>query len=305
MNNEYYLKNLEVPSKKIDVVLDTDAYNEIDDQFAIAYMIKNTERFNVKGITAAPFFNERSSSYADGMVKSYNEILNLLKLAGREDLMKNVYKGSDKVLDDETTPVVSDAAYFLAELANEYSEENPLYIVTIGAITNVASAFIVNPSMKDKTVVVWLGGNAQHMPDAREFNLYQDVPAVRVVFGSGCSLVQLPCAGVVDTFTVSKADLQTFLAGKNPLADYLAKHSIEAADSYAFGKPWTRVIWDVTAVAWLLNDNNRFMKSDLRPCPDVTYDFKYKYDETRHKMRYVYHVNRDALMTDLFNCLLK
>lgn len=40
MTNEQYLKNLKVPTGQIDIVLDTDAYNEIDDQFAIAYMLK-------------------------------------------------------------------------------------------------------------------------------------------------------------------------------------------------------------------------------------------------------------------------
>lgn len=305
MTNEQFLKNLQVPNRKIDVVLDTDAFNEIDDQFAIAYMIKNPERFNIKGITTAPFYNSRSTSFADGMIKSYNEILKLLTLAEREDLKKHVYKGSTDVLKDENTPVVSDAAYFLAELANEYDEENPLYIIAIGAITNVASAFIVNPDMKNKVVVVWLGGHAQHFHDTKEFNMYQDVPASNVILNSGCPFVQLPCCGVVDAFRASKADLEAFLKGKNPLANYLAENAISEAESYASGKPWTRVIWDVTAIAWLLNDNDRFMLSTLKNAPVVTPDFKYEYPENRHLFRYVYHIKRDELMTDLFNCILK
>ena len=48
MTNEQYLKNLEAPTGKIDVVLDTDAYNEIDDQFAVAYMLKYKNKLNVK-----------------------------------------------------------------------------------------------------------------------------------------------------------------------------------------------------------------------------------------------------------------
>ena len=47
MNNEQRMKNLSVPSGKIDVVLDTDAYNEIDDQFAISYMIKSKEKIQL------------------------------------------------------------------------------------------------------------------------------------------------------------------------------------------------------------------------------------------------------------------
>ena len=305
MTNDQFLKNLQVPNGKVDIILDTDAYNEIDDQFAISYMIKNPQKFNIKGITTAPFFNSRSTSYADGMLKSYNEILKLLTLAGREDLKAVTYKGSTDVLKDSSTPIVSDSAYFLAETANEYNEENPLYIVAIGAITNVASAFIVNPEMKNKVVVVWLGGHAQHYPNTCEFNLRQDVIATNVILNSGCPFVQLPCVGCVSSFTVSKADLQAFLIGKNPLANYLAENAIKEADSYAEGKPWTRVIWDVTAIAWLLNENDCFMESDLRPTPIVNGEVKYEYPENRHLFRYVYHIKRDALMADLFEKLLK
>ena len=56
MTNEQRIKNLSVPSDKIDVVLDTDAYNEIDDQFAIAYMLKSKEKLNTKAIYAAPLY---------------------------------------------------------------------------------------------------------------------------------------------------------------------------------------------------------------------------------------------------------
>ena len=61
------LMNLSSPKGKVDVILDTDAYNEIDDQFAIGYMLKKPERLNVVGICAAPFTNEKSTGPADGM----------------------------------------------------------------------------------------------------------------------------------------------------------------------------------------------------------------------------------------------
>lgn len=80
------IKKLECPKGKIDVVLDTDTYNEIDDQFALAYMIKSDDKLNVKAIYAAPFFNEKSTGLADGMEKSYHEILKVLNLLDRNDL---------------------------------------------------------------------------------------------------------------------------------------------------------------------------------------------------------------------------
>ena len=195
-------------------------------------------------------------------------------------------------------------ADFLAELANAYSPENPLYIVAIGAITNVASAILKNPNICENCVVIWLGGHGIHMPSgASEFNMKQDIAAARIVFGCGVPLVQLPCAGVVDRFAASRYELEHWLKGRNPVCDYLCENTIEAAESYAAGKPWTRVIWDVTAVAWLLNEDGRFMKDRLISSPVPEYDEHYVTESDRHLIKYVYQINRDALFEDLFRKL--
>ena len=302
MMNEQRLNNLSVPQRRVDVVLDTDAYNEIDDQFAISYLLRSKEKLNTKAIYAAPFFNSNSESPKDGMEKSYDEIFKLLLLL---DEKVDVFKGSEMYLENENTPVISHAAQDLAERVNNYSPQNPLYVVAISAITNVASAILLNPEVAENTVVIWLGGHALHYHHTKEFNMYQDVAAARVVMQSGVPFVQLPCMGVVSNFTVSKPELEFWLKGKNALADYLAENTIKEAESYAKGTAWTRVIWDVTAVAWLLNDSERFMESRIIPTPIPTYDNLYATDFNSYPMRYVYNIKRDALMTDLFRKLTK
>lgn len=290
------IKNLQQPNHPVDVVLDTDTYNEIDDQFALSYLLSYGEKLHTKAIYAAPFFNSHSTSPADGMERSYQEILHLLDLLGRNDMISSVYRGSADYLSDETTPVFSPAADHLCKLALEYTSENPLYVVAIGAITNVASAILMNPQIIDRIVIVWLGGHALHWPDSKEFNMKQDVAAARIVFGCGAPLVMLPCQGVVSSFTISEAELVYWLKGKNPLCDYLVQHTIDEV-TYAKGKPWTRVIWDVTAVAWLTGD---FTRSIMIPSPIPEYDHHYGNDSTRHPICYVYHIKRDALVQDLF-----
>lgn len=304
MTREQYFKNLEVPKGKVDVILDTDAYNEVDDQYAIAYMLKSDYKLNVCGICAAPFFNEKSTSPEDGMEKSYDEIMNLLELMDKSDMKDMVYKGSRSYLANEETPVESEAARFMADLANEYSPEKPLYIVAIGAITNVASAILMNPAMKENCVVVWLGGKS-HNFDGREFNMFQDIAGARVLFGCGIPVVQLPCMGVVDKFHTSRYDLEHYLLGKNKLCDYLVNYTISDTEKYMPGKPWHRVIWDVTAVAWLLNDDDRFMLSDIVHAPVPEYDGLYASSNRTPFMNYVYHIMVDELMTDLFETLAK
>lgn len=296
MNPAKRLKMLQRPVLPADVVLDTDTYNEVDDQFALAYLLRLTPSLRVRALFASPFYNKNSSGPADGMEKSYGEICHILKLADREDLLPAAFRGSERYLPDEATPVESPAARRLAELGMEYSPEQPLYVVAIGAITNVASALLMNPEIRDRVVVVWLGGHALWWPDTKEFNMYQDVAAARVVFGCGVPLVQLPCMGVVSGFSVSEADLQKWLYGKNDLCSYLVQHTCDDMRRED-GKPWSRIIWDVTAVAWLLGPG--FVADRLIPAPIPEYDDHYGYAPDRPLMKYAFWINRDALFLDL------
>lgn len=299
MNAITILKKLERPTGMVDVVLDTDTYNEIDDQFALSYMLACKEKLCCKAIYAAPFYNIHSTGPADGMERSYQEILHLLTLMGRDDLKESVYRGSAGYLENEEIPVISPAAEHLCNLAMEYTPEKPLYVVAIGAITNIASAILMKPEITERIVVVWLGGHALHWPDTKEFNMAQDVASARIIFGCGVPLVQIPCMGVCSSFTISEAELLYWLKGKNSLCDYLVQHTIDEV-TYAVGKPWTRVIWDVTAVAWLTGD---FTESYILPSAIPEYDHHYGSNPSRHPMRYIYHIKRDALVQDLFTKL--
>jgi hypothetical protein len=299
--NEGLFRRLQKPKGKVDVVLDTDTYNEIDDQFAMALLIKSPEKLNLKGIYAAPFYNQNSSSPADGMEKSYNEIFNVLSLMRREDLKPLVKRGSTGYLPSEKTAVDSEAARDLAELAMRYTGDRPLYVIAIGAITNVASAILVKPEIADRIVIIWLGGNGLHWVNNVEFNLTQDIAAARVVFGCGAALVHLPCQGVVTEFAASGPELEYWLRGKNELCDYLVDVTARAAIHDSGIPAWTRVIWDVTTVGWLLDGD--FMEDRLEPSPIPEYDHHWSIDPRRHLYRYVYRIKRDKLFAELFKRL--
>ena len=82
--NEFLQNRLQRPRGIVDIVLDTDTYNEIDDQFALSYLIRSPEKVHVEAIYAAPFHNRKSNGPADGMEKSYREIFNVLSRNGEE-----------------------------------------------------------------------------------------------------------------------------------------------------------------------------------------------------------------------------
>lgn len=297
------LPRLSKPVGKTDVIIDTDTYNEIDDQYALAYLIRSDDKLDLKAIYAAPFSNEKAATPKEGMEKSYQEIMNILTLMEKEELKEKVFKGSELYLNSEHEAVDSDAARDLARRAMGYTEKNPLYVVAIGAITNIASAILYEPRIIDRMVVVWLGGNALHWPTNKEFNLYQDIAAARVVFGCEVALVQLPCAGVVSELRTSGPELEYHLRGKNKLCDYLLNVTKKEAKEWSKSETWTRVIWDVAAVAWLLDGD--FVEDCLIHSPIPEYDHRYAVDKRRHFIRYVYSVKRDVLFEDLFKKISK
>jgi len=306
MTIEQFKKNLTVPKGRVDVVMDTDACAECDDQYAIAYMIKSKEKINVKAIYAAPFCDGETESTLVGMEKSYEEILKILDLMNEEELKTNVFKGADKFIAEETTPVISNAAKHLAELADTYTSEKPLYVIGIGAITNIASAILINPGIVEKIVVIWLGGHSRDYENTKEFNMMNDIAAARIVFSSGVPIVQLPCFGVVSSFSISGDELEKRVKGKNPLCDYLVERTIFEVSRWINPDcDWTRIIWDVTPVAWLLNDENNFMFDRIVPVRVPTYEGIYEEKESENLMCYVYFINRDELMRDMIEKITK
>jgi len=301
--NVEILNRLAWPKHRVEVVLDTDTYNEIDDQYAIAYALRSDDRMTVKAIYAAPFDNRKCSGPSEGMEKSYQEIHNILTLLGRADMIEHVYRGSDQFLKSEQEPVVSEAAEDLARRAMQYTKEEPLYVIAIGAITNIASALLINPKIAERIVLIWLGGHAHHWHHTFEFNMLQDIAAARVVCKAPLAMVQLPCMGVVSAFSTTGPELEYWLRGKNKLCDYLVDITIAEATELSDIPSWSRSIWDVTAVAWLVDES--FMADSIEKVAIPEYDDLYGNDSQAHLIRYVYSIDRDKVFYDLFTKLVK
>lgn len=300
-DNSKNILKLNRPEGKVHLVLDTDAYNEIDDQYAIAYALKKQDRIQLEAIYAAPFFNRYAESVSDGMEKSYKEIKKLLRIMKREDLAECVYKGSTDYLVNEDTPQESEAARDLVKRAMAMPEGEPLYVAAIGAITNIASALLMEPAIVDKIVLVWLGGHAYHWKDTKEFNLIQDIAAVRVVFDSGVPLVQIPCMGVSSHLATTEPELRTHLKGKSEIGDYLYQVTCDIA-AREEGAMWSRIIWDIATLMWLVGPR-KCLAERLIHSPIVTCDGTYSVDQRRHFIKTVSWIERDQVFEELFTVL--
>lgn len=59
------------------------------------------------------------------------------------------------------------------------------------------------------------------------------------------------------------------------------------------------LLWDVVAIAWLLNDNDRFMIGHLTHAPLPKYDKVYYFNPHNRIMKTIYYVDHATLASDL------
>jgi inosine-uridine nucleoside N-ribohydrolase len=295
LSPELVAERLTPPAGSVSAVLDSDTYNEIDDQFALAYAVLS-ESIDLAAVYAAPFHNKRSSGPEDGMEKSYEEIQRILEILTRRGatVPGTVLRGSRAFLPAPDTPVESDAARDIIERAHA-GRNGVLYVVAIGAITNVASALLLDPSIREKIVVVWLGGHPYYWYTAVEFNLKQDLFASQLIFSCGVPLMHIPCKNVAEHLNTTGPELEHFLKGRNALCDYLvsiAKEHIQERGSIS------KIIWDISTIAWLCRP--AWVPSYLHPAPLLTSDFTWGFSPSEKLVRVAYDLDRDAIFGDLF-----
>ena len=291
---EFYRYVSNYRKDKINLILDTDTYNECDDQFALSYLIKSKDLFNIEAITVAPYSHtKRDVTVRDGQELSYNEILKICNWLNFDSDNK-VFKGSMDYIQngyDET----NDAVNKIIEIALKNSKT---YILGIGAITNIALAIKKEPKIVNKIEIIWLGGNEPGYKDNLEYNFRQDVAAVKIVFESKAKLTILPCKNVVSKLRIDINTLKKHLENKSELCNYLIERFYN--DGY-HGIQDSRVIWDISAIAYMIKKN--WIETKLISCPNIRNDTSYEITNNRHNITFVTKLDRKKIYDDLFNKL--
>ena len=287
-----YINNYK--KEKINVILDTDTYNECDDQFALAYMIKSQDIFNIEAITVAPYSHkERNETVISGQEKSYNEILKICKWLNF-DTTNKVFKGAEDYICNSYEED-NDAVNKIIEIA---LKNNKTYIMAIGAITNVALAIKKAPKIINKIEVIWLGGHSLLQDNNLEFNFKQDVNAVRIVFETKVKLTIIPCKNVASNLRTSVYELNHYLKDKSELCNYLIDRFYN--DGY-HGVQERRVIWDISVIAYMINRN--WFTSKQISCPNIKDDTSYELTTDSHKITMVNYIDVNKVYNDLFRKL--
>lgn len=243
------------------VIIDTDAKNEADDQFAIVHALLS-ESLDVRGLIAAHFGTQKS---ATSMLDSRAEIDLLLEHLDMPDV--RVENGAVAALPDDVTPEDSAGARLIVEEAHT-TGEGPLMVAFLGPLTDMASALLLDPSIaQTDTIVIWIGGPGYEtrLPGEQiEFNLKNDVAAANVVFRSGIRVWQVPRTAYVMT-SVGYAELDEKVAPCGELGDYLVRQLKEfnaARDHDPFEH---RALGDSPAIGLMLNPSGGLFRTVAAP----------------------------------------
>jgi hypothetical protein len=243
---------------------------------------------------------------AEGMERSYDEILNVFELVGVAAEGK-VFRGAAGYMPSPDQPVNSPAVDRLIELAMAPGDD-PLYVVAIGCVTNVASAIVKEPEIINRIVVLWTAGYPSWSPRSNlgSLNLDQDVAAAHVLFDSGVPLMYFPGFYIGAQLRLSLPEMETWVRGKGEIGDYLyhlyTNNPLHAQRGIGdhFGRSW--VIWDMITIAWLLEPS--WVPTELVATPTLDGDLHWiRADGPKRLMREAHGIDRDAIFRDFFRKL--
>ncbi|MFV0467032.1 MAG: nucleoside hydrolase [Lachnospiraceae bacterium] len=257
--------------KRIRVIIISDAKIESDDQYAIVHALL-TPRFEVEGMIASHFRNSISVKKKfvsdDTVEQSYDEIMKLLTIMHLEDTIP-VLKGANTFLENSHTPQDSEGEAFIIEKCKKISNR-PLYILCLGALTDLASAYLKDNDIGKKFTAVWIGG-AKYPHGGNEANLCQDINAANIIFQSNILLWQIT-SEAYRKVRVSIAELAFKVKPCGSIGSYLYEQLVEFNNKRAALPDWpkgeTWCLGDSPAISVLIDDQEGCYETKNAPFID-------------------------------------
>lgn len=254
---ERLVPELPPAGQQLKLLIDTDAANEIDDLYAAALAMAAPERFDLQGLVATHF---AASSGPESTQKSYDVLLELFAAAG----VTNRYplKRGSHPMRYAATAEPSEGVSLIIDTARRCSAEDPLWVVVLGAATNMASAILAAPEIAQKVRVIFHGRSEETWPArTRQFNVYGDIIAAQTLLTSQVPLVWF------DTGTKLYASMETTEKRLAPLGK-LGKYLHEYRHRAPYYQGDTKGFFDLGDIAWMLDPT--MCKATIIDAPELT-----------------------------------
>ncbi len=298
-------------NQKIRVILDTDANNELDDQHAIAYLLFNSDVFEVEGITVNATYN------GGGIDQHMDEAKRIVQLCGYDGKIPIIPGVNHEPYDSLKHLVHAEnfsgyqAVDFIIEKALADTSRQ-LVLIPVGSLTNIALALKKEPSIAPHIKVVWLGAN---WPDPGEYNLDNDTTAVNPLLdfeGLDFEICTVRYGKPSGTAAVGQSveEIKRKMPGLGPKVDppiegrsggafsCFGDYSIELFEK--IGNEW-RALFDVCAVAIVKNPS--WAEKLTVPAPKLVENGWENRDNNSREVTFWENFDTEAILTDFFETM--
>lgn len=285
----------DVPEEKIvRLIVNTDAKNEADDQFAIVHALLSPKFENV-GFIAAHY----GDRHDDAMQRSYKEIETVFDKMGfsKENM---IFRGAETKIKDKKTPIISEGAKLIVQEAMK-NDDRPLFAVFLGPLTDLACAILMEPKIATRMKAIWIGGGC-YPAGGVEFNLGNDIDAANIVFQSKMEIWQVP-KNVYEMIPLSLAELEYKIYPYGEIGQYLlkqldehVKEDIPRTSDFRSGESW--VLGDNPAIGLLLYEQ-RF-EFEWTNAPFITNEMNYVKSQFNRPIRVYKNIDSRLFLDDLF-----
>ncbi|MGL1888914.1 MAG: nucleoside hydrolase [Reichenbachiella sp.] len=266
-------------TKKLPVIFDTDANNELDDQHALAYLFSNRDYFDIKAVTVNA---TRNGGDIEGHFDEAERIMQLFNVTEDIPLLKGANKSFINIKDDLSNPAFDGfkAVNFIISEAKKHTNEK-LVIIAVGKLTNLALALKKEPIIAANIRLVWLGAN---YPDPGEYNLEDDIASMNYVLKTNIDFemvtVRYEKPSGTSAVRVTQKDINSKMPGLGPTIanPIIGRHggNFNNFGDYSvnlfthidyYGDPPSRALFDMAAVAIIKNPI--WAESSTIPCPTM------------------------------------
>jgi inosine-uridine nucleoside N-ribohydrolase len=280
------------PATRIPVVLSTDVGNEIDDQWAITYLLLQP-RFEVLGVMSA---HAPSISPPAGHT-SYRILVDVVENRLGIRTHPPLIEGGSLPLENARTPRPSPAASFLIDSSRHFSKENRLTVLMIGAATDVASAILTDPTIVDRIRVIQMGFTDEQ--NGNEFNIANDVAAAQAILDSNVPLVIGPGKVCRASLSLTLDQAREMLTPRGVIGAWLWEEyqawyfrNVKPLRVNDFSKPW--VIWDDITLAYVLGMTGQH----TLPRPRLRDDMRFESVKTERTVTWITDVDEQRMWND-------
>ncbi len=284
-------------SGKIPVILSTDVGNEVDDQWTIAWLLLSP-RVEVLGVMSA----HAPSITAPAGYTSFRILRDVVENRLAMRTHPPLIEGGSLPLEDARAPRPSPAVNFLIEKSKPFGKDNRLTVLMIGAGTDVASALLTDPTMKDRIRVIQMGFNNRQ--GGNEFNIANDVKAVQAILASDVPLVIGPGDVCKASLSLSLEQAKTMLAERGPIGAWMWEEFqawyyryVKPLRKNDFSKPW--IIWDNITLAYVLG----MTEHQSAPRPRLKDDFTFEAGEAGKTVTWITDVDEKRMWDDFLSLL--